>query len=260
MCKRAESHGKGLSLVALMAVWMLTGCGGGGGGGEQTSGNATGGAPAGSGSGGSLPDAGASVTPTTPGVALPLSISAAPAGQVMVGAIYSLQPQVMHASGAVSYSIDNLPEWADFNTDTGRLVGVPSARDVGATQDIIITVQDARQRVSLARFQIIVVPRPDQMAPPLTPVDDDRPGHVVLTWEVPTLAVDGALLANLEGYRVHYGADAEAMVHVVELQGSGNNMLELANLDAGRHYFAVRSLRIGGEVSALSNIVSRQVK
>src|SRR5690606_19050217 len=141
--------------------------------------------------------------PTDPGGIQALAISGVPAGQVMVGAIYSLQPQVRHASGEVTYSVDNLPEWAEFDAATGRLVGVPLAKHVGTTRDIVIAAQDAMRRVELAPFEITVLARPSIIDLPSTPVvEETRPGRVVLTWEVPTLTEAGALLSTLQGYRV----------------------------------------------------------
>lgn len=178
----------------------------------------------------------------------------------MVGAIYSLQPQVSHAEGELQFNIDNAPEWADFDVATGRLVGVPLSRHVGTTQDIVITVMEDGRQASLPPFAITVSPRPSVELPPEPEAPELVPGRVVLSWQIPTLTEHEALLADLEGYRVHHGVDAEALVHAIELVGSGTNQLIIDGLAAGRHYFAVRAVRAGGEVSVLSNIVSRQVK
>src|SRR5690606_26733256 len=95
-------------VLGLAALWLLAGCGGGGGGSQADAGSK----PATSAPGGS---SGAPAAPATPAPRADLQIAAIPAEQVLVGAIYSLQPQVSHAQGEVKFSIANAPDWAEFD-------------------------------------------------------------------------------------------------------------------------------------------------
>lgn len=255
-----------------MIIGLLAGCGGGGGGDIAAAGGAqvdtgTGQGSAGIGAGtdagtsqGNAQNSGQGSNKNT-GSDGPLTISAAPAAQVMAGNVYTLQPQVSHTTGTLTYTITNRPDWAQFDAATGRLVGVPAARHAGITEGIVISVSDGQRRASLQPFAITVTARPELIVVPSTPsVVDDTPGRVTLTWQVPTLTEHDTLLADLQGYRVHYGEDVEAMVHAIQLSGSGTNQVVIDDLAAGLHYFAVRAVRVSGEVSGLSNIVSRQVK
>lgn len=58
----------------------------------------------------------------------------------------------------LSFSINNLPDWAVFNPNTGSITGEPSNSDVGITENITITVIDSKgNKASLLPFDIEVV-------------------------------------------------------------------------------------------------------
>jgi hypothetical protein len=71
--------------------------------------------------------------------------------------MYQFLPTANDANGdMLTYSIQNKPSWAEFNTSTGLLQGIPSAE--GNSTNIIISVSDGTKLVSLAAFTIDVKP------------------------------------------------------------------------------------------------------
>lgn len=221
-----------LALVITSAI--TTGCGGGGGGGGGSAGTS-------SGSGAS---AGANATPT---------ISGSLATQASVGTAYAAAPQAADADGdTLAFSIQNKPEWAQFNTATGQLSGTPTAASTAA--NIVISVSDGKASASLAAFSITV-----GTAPTATPGTTPSGPGVALSWDVPTRTVTGETLQNLAGYRIHYGTNQNALVNSIEVQSAGSNSFTVQNLPRGTYFFAVRAVTATGDESKLSNVISRSV-
>ena len=87
----------------------------------------------------------------------PPVFSGVPAGSVVAGSGYGFQPLATDADGDVlSFSIANQPGWAAFDAATGYLGGTPSDADVGSHDNIVISVTDGIDTVSLAPFSIRV--------------------------------------------------------------------------------------------------------
>ncbi|MDV5172550.1 putative Ig domain-containing protein, partial [Photobacterium rosenbergii] len=105
------------------------------------------------------------------------SISGTPATSVQQDASYSFTPVASDIDNDdLTFSIDNLPAWASFNTATGQLFGTPSNDDVGTTANIVIKVSDGTETVSLAAFNLEVVnvnDAPSISGTPATSVQQD---------------------------------------------------------------------------------------
>ena len=85
------------------------------------------------------------------------SIGGSPATSATVGEFYLFQPVASDGDNdPLTFSISNMPAWANFNTGTGRLWGVPTLSDAGNSGPIIITVSDGKVDVSLDAFSINV--------------------------------------------------------------------------------------------------------
>jgi hypothetical protein len=215
-------------IVLAMATMITAGCGGGGGGSSSAPSTA---APAGS-----------NKAPT---------ISGAPAAEAQVGAAYKVTPQAQDEDGdTLAFSIQNKPAWAVFDTTTGELTGSPASQDVGVHADVTISVSDGINNASLAPFSITVGTG--------TSVPTDG-SSVALTWDVPTTTVDGGALADLTGYRIHYGLKADALTDAVEVPSAGLNHYVIQNLKKGTYYFVVRAVAANGGRSDVSNVVSKAV-
>src|SRR5690606_16927801 len=101
----------------------------------------------------SAPSAGAPPAANSPPV-----ISGNPQTSVMQGTQFSFVPTAADADGdALTFTVENAPRWATFDSVTGRLQGTPSAADVGAYANIRIGVSDGRATTALASFSIQVV-------------------------------------------------------------------------------------------------------
>jgi len=74
---------------------------------------------------------------------------------------YQFQPKVSSNSNALTFSIQNKPSWAEFNTTTGLLEGYLSLGSDGNYSDINISVSDGVEVVSLSSFSIEVLPEID---------------------------------------------------------------------------------------------------
>ncbi|MEQ8208156.1 MAG: putative Ig domain-containing protein, partial [Woeseia sp.] len=85
------------------------------------------------------------------------TISGTPSSSLVVGNTYNFTPNAADADGdALTFSVNNLPVWASFNAQSGRLTGTPSDSDVGSYSGIAITASDGTASASLAAFSITV--------------------------------------------------------------------------------------------------------
>jgi large repetitive protein len=99
----------------------------------------------------------ASLAPFSITVTAPLTISGNPATSVAAGKAYAFQPTTNAPSGtALTFTIQNKPSWASFNTSTGALTGSPSSSQVGTYSNVAISVSNGSQTASLAAFTITV--------------------------------------------------------------------------------------------------------
>lgn len=121
----------------VVALVVLSGCGGV----DVTNTSDTANASSGSSSGG-----GTNSAPT---------ISGSPATSVSAGSTYQFTPTASDPNGdALTFSVSNLPSWASFSTSTGALTGKPST--AGTYSGIVITVSDGKLSASLPAFAIQV--------------------------------------------------------------------------------------------------------
>ena len=85
------------------------------------------------------------------------SIWGEPASVTLVGGWYSFRPEASDNDGdALEFSIANKPDWAEFDSLSGTMQGVPRAEDVGIAGNIVISVTDRNSVVSLPSFAVAV--------------------------------------------------------------------------------------------------------
>ncbi|MEM7563409.1 MAG: putative Ig domain-containing protein [Pseudomonadota bacterium] len=115
-------------IKALALSLVLTGCGGGAGEGVDTEAND------------------------------PPVISGASIDYARSGSGYEFTPAAFDPDGDnLTYSIENKPAWAEFDTETGRLRGTPDDAVVGRYEEIKISVSDGTNTVSLLPFSLKVM-------------------------------------------------------------------------------------------------------
>jgi hypothetical protein len=186
-------------------------------------------------------DGGSAPSPNSP----PL-ISGTPASVVRQGQTYAFTPSVTDTDGdRLTFAIANRPSWASFSTSTGRLSGTPSAADVGAHGDIVISVNDGYATRSLPAFGITVTPT--------------TTGSATLSWIPPTQNSDGSPLTNLAGYRVYWGISPGGYTHSVRLNNPGLATFVVEPLESGTWYFAATAVNALGAESPLSNVGSKTI-
>ena len=174
------------------------------------------------------------------------TITGNPPTSVNVGSPYSFTPTASDPSGnTLTFSIQNPPSWARFNTTSGALTGTPAAANAGTYSNIVISVSDGSASASLPAFSISV--------------NQVSNGSAALTWTPVTKDTNGSPITNLAGYRVHYGTSANAMSTVVVLANPSLTNYLVTNLSSGTWYFGVTAYTTTGMQSALSNIGQKTI-
>ena len=118
---------------ALALSILLFGCGGSGGGGDDGDGD-------------------------NPIADDPPEISGKSIDYVRSGKDYEFTPTAYDPeNGRLRYSIRNQPDWADFDPATGTLSGKPGDIAVGPYDEIVVSVSDGTNVVSLPPFSVNVM-------------------------------------------------------------------------------------------------------
>lgn len=95
--------------------------------------------------------------PASPATNAPPTITGSPPTSIAVGANYTFVPNAADGDGdPLIFGIDAKPSWAEFDTDTGRLSGTPTANDAGAFRGIVIWVSDGKATTRLPAFDLSV--------------------------------------------------------------------------------------------------------
>ena len=160
-----------------------------------------------------------------------------------IGDPYEFRPTASDSDGdTLTFAIDNLPTWANFDTKSGRLSGTPSSGDVGQYSDIRIEVSDGKIQVGLAAFDIMVT----------------QVGNLAITlhWNPPTENVDGSPLTDLAGYIIYYGFRSGRYSYSVRAANPGLSTYTVDGLVPGVYYFAAAAYTHSGIESRLSGEIS----
>jgi hypothetical protein len=176
----------------------------------------------------------------------PPTISGSPILSTVVGALYSFQPSASDPDGnTLTFSIQNRPSWATFNTSTGRLSGTPGALDVLNFTNITISVSDGTATAALPAFNLSVIALSN--------------GSATVNWTPPTSNSDGSALTDLAGYRILYGRSADALDQTAEVSNPGLTSYQIENLSTGTWYFAVVAVNSAGAQSSISNVATKVI-
>lgn len=177
--------------------------------------------------------------PATGGNTAP-SISGNPPTTVTVGDNYTFTPGASDADGdTLTFSIQNAPGWATFNTSTGQLSGRPAEAHIGVYENILIAVSDGQDSASLSPFSITV----DQVGTVST----------TLTWTPPTENEDGTTLTDLAGYKLYWGTSPGVYTDSVTINNPGLSSYVVDNLQPGTYEFVATAFNDAGVESAYSN-------
>jgi hypothetical protein len=177
----------------------------------------------------------------------PPTIAGTPATSVAAGTAYSFTPLTTDpSSAALSFTVQNLPGWATFNSASGNLSGTPGASAAGTYSNIVISVSAGGSApVSLAPFAITVT--------------QSSSGSATLSWTQPLVNTNGTTLTDLAGYRIYYGTSASNLSQVIQLTGTGLSTYVISNLSSATWYFGMTAYDSAGMESALSNLGSKSI-
>jgi len=177
------------------------------------------------------------------------SISGTPATSVVAGSTYKFQPTAKDPDGkALSFSVQNKPDWATFSIASGLLDGTPTTTQTGNYGDIIISVSNGQSSAALPAFTITV----SQGTTAAT-------GSATIDWVPPTANTNGSKLTDLAGIRIYYGTSAANLSQMVQVTGSAQTSTTISNLAAGTWYFAGVAYTSAGTQSAMSQVVSASI-
>ena len=145
----------------------------------------------------------------------------------------------------VTFSIQNNPRWADFDSGTGTVSGVPNLGDEGSYANISITVSDGKDTSSLPQFSVAV----NQFAT----------GATTLSWTPPTQNEDGSSLLDLAGYKIYYGVSQGNYPNQIRIDNPGVTTYMVDNLSPNTYYFVSTSFNDAGVESDFSNVAVKSV-
>lgn len=185
--------------------------------------------------------------PPPPGENNPPTISGSPLPEVTVGQEYIFQPTASDLDNdTLTFSAENVPAWASFNSTNGTLQGTPEAADVGVFSNIIISVSDGEASDSLGPFSIEVI------------ADGGATGSVTLSWTAPTENDDGSTLTDLQGFRIYWGTEPGVYPNFEDPNNTGltttvgTTTYVVENLALGTYYFVATAVNSEGVESTFS--------
>ncbi|MEL6447926.1 MAG: putative Ig domain-containing protein [Pseudomonadota bacterium] len=175
------------------------------------------------------------------------SISGFPPTQVTAGQFYDFTPAANDPDGDVlTFQVQNLPSWASFDTQTGRLSGTPVQNDAGSYNNVQIGVSDGQQTSTLAPFSITVSAVAN--------------ASLTINWTPPTQNVDGSPVVGLAGFKIFYGQSSGSYPNVIDVNNGGLTSYTVENLTPGTWYLAMTATDSSGLESALSYEITKNAQ
>lgn len=147
------------------------------------------------------------------------SISGSPPRMAKVGVSYSFAPTASDPdSDSLTFSVQNKPNWAQFDQATGSLSGIPFLGSEGTYAGVAISVSDGSMSAALPEFSVTVEPATAPNMPPeisgtpavnvtvgnnylFTPVASDPDGDLLTftAMNVPSWATFDAVSGSISG-------------------------------------------------------------
>ena len=173
-------------------------------------------------------------------------ISGSPPSTATADYFYDFVPGASDPDGdALTFSVQNLPAWASFDTRTGEITGKPRMSDVGTFSNILVSVSDGTDSTSLRAFAITV--------------EEMGVLSATLSWTPPTENEDGSQLVDLAGYKIYWGNRPGTYTKSVTIDNPGMSSFVVENLPAGTLEFVATSFNDTGIESDYSNPIAKVV-
>jgi hypothetical protein len=141
--------------------------------------------------------------------------------------------------------VKNLPSWANFESATGELYGLPGLGDIGVYENIQISVSDGNSTSALRAFTVTV--------------SQSALGSVTLSWVAPTQNSDGSPLMDLAGYKIYYRNGSGGYSDNIRIDNPGLTTYVVDQLTPATYYFAATAFNASGVESSFSSEVVRMV-
>jgi hypothetical protein len=106
---------------------------------------------------------------------------------------------------------------------------------------------------------ILLTPRPPPPHPSLPALRQTVPVSATLSWDIPLEKVDGTP-AQLEAFMIFWGEAPGEYTQTIKVSPSTTLYTVNDFSSAGTWYFVIRAVEVGGNVSDLSNEVSKTVQ
>ncbi len=177
------------------------------------------------------------------------TISGSPPTAASVGVAYPFTPSASDPDGdTLTFSVANLPGWANFDTTTGRISGMPTLGDIGTFAGIRISVSDGNFTSSLSAFSVEVMQ------------DNAALGSATLSWTAPATNTDGSQFSDLIAFRIYYGTAPGQWSNQIYLDNPSITTYVVQNLMPDTYYFTATTINSAGLESAFSNIASKTIQ
>ena len=174
------------------------------------------------------------------------TIAGNPPQYVLFGEMYSFEPSAFDTDrDGLTFSILNRPNWAIFDSSTGRLYGQPTLGDIGVYKSIEIRVSDGTHTTSLPAFSITV--------------SQSALGNVTLSWVAPTQNSDGSPLMDLAGYNIYVGTNPGRYNREIHIDNPGITTYVVDQLVPDTYYIAATSFNSLGVESSYSEEIAKTV-
>jgi len=175
----------------------------------------------------------------------PPIISGTPPPSVKADEPYSFGPSASDPDGdTLTFSIQNQPSWASFDTSNGQISGTPTAGDVGNYANIVVSVTDGQATASTPTFSVAVT--------------QIQLGSVTLSWTAPTQYSDGSHLNDLTAYKIYYGTSLGNYPNQIRVDNSGITTYVVDNLTPNTYFFtatAVNSQDLESDFASPAQVV-----
>ena len=173
-------------------------------------------------------------------------ISGMPPSTATADYFYDFVPSASDPDGdSLTFSVQNLPSWASFDTRTGEFSGKPRLSDVGTFSNILVSVSDGKDTTSLRAFAITV--------------EEMGVLSATLSWTPPTQNEDGSQLVDLAGYKIYWGNRPGNYTKSATINNPGMSSYVVENLPAGTLEFVATSFNDDGIESDYSNPIAKVV-
>jgi Fibronectin type III domain len=102
-------------------------------------------------------------------------------------------------------------------------------------------------------------PAPAPSPAPAPPPPTSQARAATLEWTPPTTQTNGATLADLAGYRIHYGKSASTLDKTIEVRNPSLSSYVVEGLAPGTYYFAVTAFNSRNLESERSNAGKKDI-